>query len=119
MDFDTNIVVYSLYLFFLPIYLSSTITDQPKPSKICIFECIIHFHDFKIFETICMQCVCECVAKTVKGKALLRLQEEEKDKAQVQAIIAWVDKHRVKQCNLMNGVGKCVMPINCMVGVAR
>jgi hypothetical protein len=34
----------------------------------------------------------------------------EKDKAQVSAIMAWIDKHRVKQCNLMNSVGKCVMP---------
>ena len=52
----------------------------------------------------------ECVANTVKGKALQRQQEEEKDKAQVAAIMAWVDKHRVKACNLMNSVGKNVMP---------
>jgi hypothetical protein len=53
---------------------------------------------------------CKCVAKTAKGKALQKQQEEEKDKTQVSAIMAWVDKHRVKQCNLMNSVGKCVMP---------
>ena len=53
---------------------------------------------------------CECVAKGVKGKALQRQQEEEKDKAQVSAIMAWVEKHRVKHCNLMNTIGKCVMP---------
>jgi hypothetical protein len=50
------------------------------------------------------------VAKTVKGKALMKQQEEEKDRAQVQAIMHWVEKHRVKVCNLMNSVGKCVMP---------
>ena len=50
------------------------------------------------------------VAKTVKGKAFLKQQEEEKDRAQVQAIMHWVEKHRVKNCNLMNNVGKSVMP---------
>ena len=50
------------------------------------------------------------VGKTVRGKALQKQQEEEKDKAQVMAIMAWVDKHRVRTSNLMNSVGKHVMP---------
>ena len=39
----------------------------------------------------------------------MKQDEEDKDKANTARIIAWVDKHRVAACNLMNNVGKCVL----------
>ena len=51
-----------------------------------------------------------CAGKTQKGKALMKQDEEDKDKANTARIMAWVEKHRVPACNLMNAVGKCILP---------
>ena len=40
----------------------------------------------------------------------MKQDEEDKDKANTARIMAWVEKHRVPACNLMNAVGKCILP---------
>ena len=48
--------------------------------------------------------------KKTGPRAMALAQEEEKDRAEAIRIGAWADKHKIKVCNLMNNVGKNVMP---------
>ena len=41
---------------------------------------------------------------------MLKAQQEDRERAEVHKITTWARDHRVKECNLMNAVGKCVFP---------